>query len=632
MPPKKPKNEVVEPELCSVCANHYTPIVRKKLTCPYCAASNCSQCLSTYLLGLVGDPACMHCRVGLSDTYLSTALNKTFIKGPLFKNRQAVLVQRTRTELPMLQEQAQRIRKQRESEAVLKPIQDEIRGLMAGWRTLRTTMWTADRRYYAARSGWARDGAGNVQEFTEARDAARAAFTEANDRIRDLRARLRRERFEIRAREMEAEVLARGGEAAPAAPAAAAEEEERKKFIRRCCRDGCQGFLSTAWKCGLCEWYSCSQCFAVRGEKHDTPHECKKEDLETAELIKKDTKPCPKCGEFISKSQGCDQMWCIVCKTPFSWTSGKIISGGVIHNPHYYEWLNRTGGAMPRNPADVPCGGYPAAYMLVDLRRMSGWMRHSLDDFHRLAMEVQDVSENRYRAYIDQHGSTDINIRFLLGDIDEKRWGQLLASLEKKRKRDREVQDVFAAFRMVAVELINRLQNYRTASGETIRGAPKEEAEAMVQAFAREAHALIEMINSAFKKVGEMTGYSVPYFVPRHFGGRYVENGSPPEDMTTSFSVTSQYFTTRRKNPKEEASDSDSDSDSEEVEEVPSRAAEAAPLPASYQTHTRTQIIDTFADDDDDEMDEEFDPDALSPAETEQLQRAIQESLRVSEQ
>jgi hypothetical protein len=52
-------------------------------------------------------------------------------------------------------------------------------------------------------------------------------------------------------------------------------------------------------------------------------------------------------------------MWCTECKVAFSWTSGKVILNAVIHNPHFYQYMqnNSSGGVAPRNPGDVLCGG-----------------------------------------------------------------------------------------------------------------------------------------------------------------------------------------------------------------------------------------------------------------------------------
>ena len=200
----------------------------------------------------------------------------------------------------------------------------------------------------------------------------------------------------------------------------------------------------------------------VKTQKHDDPHECLKEDIETAELIKKDSKPCPNCGEFIMKASGCSQMFCITCQTPFDWNTGKIVTSGIIHNPHYFEWLKRNGKSIQRNPADVPCGGYPDLWMLMRCvsRKVNAKISGEFFEFFRVCMEIQEISERSYRTHLDRATMTDVNIKFLLNECDEKLWGQKLARLERKRKLDSEVQEVFGAFRMVAVELINRVVNY----------------------------------------------------------------------------------------------------------------------------------------------------------------------------
>ena len=223
----------------------------------------------------------------------------------------------------------------------------------------------------------------------------------------------------------------------------------------------------------------------------------------------------------VTTVKNCDQMWCISCQTPFSWTTGKVEAGGIIHNPHYYEWMRRNGGAAPRNPADVPCGGYPNAW---ELRRMPKGMPNSSTnlffEFHRICQELQDISQRTYRSHIDNTTTNNINVKFLLGDFDEKHWGQLLGKNERKRKRDNEVQEIFAAFRMVAVELLNRVQNYRSEDGKirTFTDLPIPEAVKYLEGLNVEIVALVTMINDALRTASISYCYSVPYI---HKDGNY---------------------------------------------------------------------------------------------------------------
>jgi hypothetical protein len=118
---------------------------------------------------------------------------------------------------------------------------------------------------------------------------------------------------------------------------------ESKKFVMQCQNSGCRGMLSTQYKCDICTKFTCPKCFLlIEGD-----HVCKQEDMDTVEELRKNTRPCPSCGLRISKIDGCDQMWCIECKTAFSWSKGTV-EKGVVHNPHYYQWMRQNGG-VPRN-------------------------------------------------------------------------------------------------------------------------------------------------------------------------------------------------------------------------------------------------------------------------------------------
>lgn len=127
------------------------------------------------------------------------------------------------------------------------------------------------------------------------------------------------------------------------------------RFVRQCPADNCRGYLSSQWKCGICEKWTCPDCHEVKGSSRDCEHTCNPNNVETAKMLANDSKPCPKCQSLIFKIDGCDQMWCTQCHTAFSWKTGKLESN--IHNPHYYEWQRKnSSGAAPRNPGDFECG------------------------------------------------------------------------------------------------------------------------------------------------------------------------------------------------------------------------------------------------------------------------------------
>ena len=489
---KRVKKPVVAPETCTICAENYTAIIRKKCVCKYCNNDACSKCIERYLLDRHEDAHCLKCRVNYNDAALHEICTKTYLNQVYFKHRQEVLINRERANLPGLQQEAINAKLIRENDAKIAEIRKEIAGIRLQRDEVMNRYNTVISMYYSKLA------TKEKEEAYKFKIEADKIIEECNH-FRELISNKEKDINQIR-----------WGPINGVTPVKA--EEEKKKFIRRCTREGCQGFLSTAWKCGICEYYSCSKCFKNKTKKQDDPHECTKDDLETAELIKKDCKPCPNCGEFIMKTSGCSQMWCISCQTPWDWTTGKIVTNGIIHNPHYYEWMKRNGGAAPRNPADIPCGGYPTVW---ELRRMpkgiNPHISNKFHEFHRICQELQDISERGYRSHIDNATTTGINVKFLLGDFDEKRWGQNLAKTEKKRKRDNEVQEIFVAFRMVAVELINRVQNYDDGTIRNFSVLPVKIAEKFIENLDIEIQALITMINDALRNVSISYCYSVPY-------------------------------------------------------------------------------------------------------------------------
>lgn len=116
--------------------------------------------------------------------------------------------------------------------------------------------------------------------------------------------------------------------------------ETSKEYTIVCPSENCKFMLNKEFHCENCQVSFCKECMAPV-EDVET-HVCNEETVKTIKLIKKNSKPCPGCGTSISKIDGCDQMWCILCKKGFSWKTGRIDTGR-IHNPEYFRWIQERG-------------------------------------------------------------------------------------------------------------------------------------------------------------------------------------------------------------------------------------------------------------------------------------------------
>jgi hypothetical protein len=291
---------------------------------------------------------------------------------------------------------------------------------------------------------------------------------------------------------------------------------EAKKFVRRCTATNCKGFLSSVWKCGVCENWVCPDCFEVKGKEKDVAHICKPENVETANLIKKDTKPCPSCGEMIMKSEGCDQMWCTACHTPFSWSTGKIVTTGIIHNPHYYQWMrNGGGGQMPQHPGHIPCGGLPDPYNLRrSLRNVAEVDLTEFLNVYRTCVHMIEVERTRYERHINPQNNQDLDVRYLMNELDEEDWKASLAKEEKDRQKSREIREILDAFNGATIDIMRRI-DFRPTNPYN-----RHEGLALILEIRTELNALREYIVEELMKVSKAFNCSVPYidedWIARH--------------------------------------------------------------------------------------------------------------------
>lgn len=226
-----------------------------------------------------------------------------------------------------------------------------------------------------------------------------------------------------------------------------------KKSVHKCQWNDCKGFVNDEWVCGVCEKKTCKQCYEpIDG----TDHICNDDNVATAKEIAKCSKSCPVCGMSICKVEGCDQMWCPECKTPFSWKTGKIETG-TIHNPHYFEYLRQADTIVERNPLDVRCGGMPDSWVFHNSLRphVSGrddklfiW----LSDIHRFIIHVSRVEIPRYSDIVNDTDNTPLRIKYILSDIDDTQFKKTLVKEEKKRSKSKDYLQLWVMFRDISTD------------------------------------------------------------------------------------------------------------------------------------------------------------------------------------
>jgi hypothetical protein len=346
----------------------------------------------------------MSCHVQWSRDVLDASLTKTFVNGQYKAHRENILLDREIALLPASQHVVTNYKIARDLHGKLKESNAVIRDVQATLNAARREQYIMRRRLERIEESQYRlDGALRHQQ---------TATTDGE------------------------------GSSAP-----------RAAFIRTCPVEECRGFLSSAWKCGTCGIFACASCHEIIGATKDAPHECTEENLATARLLRRDSKPCPCCAAMITKIEGCDQMYCVQCHTAFSWRTGlQVRAGTLIHNPHYYEHLRqRNGGEIPRAPGDVPCGGIPGSYEIDrSLRRSqaSDEEHRELLAMHRIIRHIENVEMPRLANQFDAGDNMDLRLQYLVHAIDRQQFKTKLVQREKRREKElskRQVYDMMCA-------------------------------------------------------------------------------------------------------------------------------------------------------------------------------------------
>lgn len=287
--------------------------------------------------------------------------------------------------------------------------------------------------------------------------------------------------------------------------AAADAQVERKQFIKACVVDGCRGFLSSQWKCGVCETWVCPDCHEPKNGQKDEEHVCNPDNVASARVIAKETKPCPKCAACIFRVSGCSQMWCPQCHTTFDWNTGRQVVTNNIHNPHYYDWLRRqnNGQEIPRVPGDNPCvdrHAFPRAYIMNHINK---WRSHDaridkVGFLHRSITHMRDYDIIREHNINIEETNRGLRVKYMLNELNEQEWKKELQKREKKRDFDVSKSRVCDMLLQVGTELFNSISQAKHIT--EVKGAI-DQLEAIVAHYNESMQKVYDSFNSKAKKL-----------------------------------------------------------------------------------------------------------------------------------
>ena len=494
---------------CPICFSDYTGKTRKKITCQFCPASACVSCLQINILGINAEPACYDCKREWNTDFINDTFGVTFRTKTLRIHRRKMLKEREQALLPSMQvfvAMKRRIAEMSSAIQLLNPIftkhcqkYNEIRCLRDINRDIIVPL--------------------NVKkEKTPLSAEEQATLTLAEENFKKFSAEFEAYQLDTYAPfSTKYHKMNRNYNLLVYRYRTGAQEEnkkERRQFIMRCPAADCRGFLSTAYKCGTCSKKTCSECTEIMEE--DMKHTCKPESVESTKAIKKETRPCPKCAAPIYKIDGCDQMWCTNgdCNTAFSWTTGQIVTGRV-HNPHYYEWIRRTGGgAAPREIGDIPCGGIPAFQQFSQpfyskYTLITGKNRSAIFDIHRHAVEIEEALP----AYPQQPPALmnkEVNVMYLMNDITEEGWVRLLEHAYTKFQRRLHIGQILHTLVTATADILRNVHMRMSESGYNREIPAWIENEVLPT-----LEALRSYTNDTFQKLGKANRCAVPQISER---------------------------------------------------------------------------------------------------------------------
>lgn len=414
--------------ICSICCEES----ELALVCS-CEFECCQACMCQYIVSDYKEPNCMGCRKTFSREFIMEKIqDKSWIKKEFLPHMSRYLLEQEKMLLPETQGEANLIRKIKNFSEMIQKLPTNVQ---------------LQRKFKK-----------NSPELEDALNYKNTQKNELTSQMNYLKAKTVTYGYNF----------SDYADSEEAGPSTTSGVHGSPHYIMKCPSAKCRGFVTQDYSCQTCELEICKKCHLSKS----TCHVCNKDDIETAKLIAYDTKPCPKCMASIFKSGGCDQIFCTACNTAFSWNTGQI-EKGIIHNPHFYEWLANNNPIA--NIEEIACGELPGLQLMqhkIIQKKLEYDERINILTIYRQIIHFEEVvlpeyEENRVKS------NFDLRVMYLLNEFDEDTWAFKLMNRDKKRMKNKAIYGLVQTIVIVLKDLIRQFV-YDTQDSKTILDMHKE--------------------------------------------------------------------------------------------------------------------------------------------------------------
>lgn len=362
---------------CGICINAYTNVTKKKIICNFCTFECCQECCKKFILGSINEAHCMSCKKFWSTDFMSCNFPYSFISTEYRTHIENTLFDREKSNLEEVYELTERHCRADELNPAIRESRDKVHNINIKISAL-----------------YAEVNILNNIKYTEQRVYLELEHKQKNilhTKIQDI----------------------------------------KLKFFGNCPKSECKGLITNNWKCGFCSTKVCKTC---KEELHDD-HVCNQDNIESLELIKRDSKHCPQCNIYIYKIEGCNQMWCTSCNIAFCWRTGEIFKKKAnIHNPHYFEWQRNQDGACE----NASISRFLLSITSIHIDRKIRELCYKLQDIR--GRIIPGLTEDNSEEFLEK------KMRFVKGDITETVYKAFLHNYTKRRNKQNDKSQIFEMF------------------------------------------------------------------------------------------------------------------------------------------------------------------------------------------